>query len=294
MTEAAAIARKLPWNDRAGRFAPLKAVVLVLVLLPALHLLYRTLAGTLGPRPLTEATHVLGDWTIYLLLITLAVTPARRLLDWPKLIQVRRILGLSALFYILAHFALYVVDSRLDLVFVATEIVKRVYLLIGFVALVGLVVLGLTSTDGMIRRLGAIRWNRLHRLIYVITALGILHYYMQSKVDVSQPVLMTGFFVWLMGYRLMASRGIKDGFVPLALLSVAAAFLTAGAEAAWYGLATGVGAWRPLMANLDFSFSIRPAWWVLAAGLAVTVVAEIRKRTHAAPAPRGRAAAGRA
>ena len=294
MTGPAAIARKLPWNDRAGRLSPLKTAVLVLVALPALHLLYRTFAGTLGPRPLTEATHVLGDWTIYLLLVTLAVTPARRLLDWPKLILVRRILGLAALSYILAHFALYVVDSRLDLIFVATEIVKRVYLLIGFVALVGLVVLGLTSTDGMIRRIGAIRWNRLHRLIYVITALGILHYYMQSKLDVSQPVLMTGFFVWLMGYRLMASRGIKDGFVPLLLLSVAAALLTAGAEAAWYGIATGVGAWRPLMANLDFSFSIRPAWWVLAAGIAVTIVAEVRKRTRHAPTPRERHATGRA
>lgn len=294
MTEAAAIARKLPWNDRAGRFAPLKAAVLVLVALPALHLLYRAIAGTLGPRPLTEAIHVLGDWTIYLLLVTLAVTPARRLLDWPKLIQVRRILGLAALAYILVHFALYVVDSRLDLAFVATEIVKRVYLLIGFVALLGLVVLGLTSTDGMIKRLGAIRWNRLHRLIYAITALGILHYYMQSKLDVSQPVLMTGFFIWLMGYRLLAARGIKDGLVPLALLSVAAALLTAGAEAAWYGLATGVGALRPLQANLDFGFSIRPAWWVLAAGLAVTILAEIRKRTKHAPTPRGRTAAGRA
>ena len=121
----------------------------------------------------------------------------------------RRILGLSALFYILTHFTLYVVDSRLDLAFVATEIVKRIYLLIGFTALLGLVALGVTSTDGMVKRLGAIRWNRLHKLVYVITALGILHYYMQSKVDVSQPVLMTGFFFWLMGYRLMAARRLQ-------------------------------------------------------------------------------------
>jgi len=288
------IARKLPWNDRAGRFAPLKAVVLTLVCLPALHLAYRAATGDLGPRPLTEAIHTLGDWTIYLLLITLAVTPARRLFDWSKLIQVRRILGLAALFYILTHFGLYVVDSRLDLGFVAREIVLRVYLLIGFVALLGLVALGVTSTDGMIRRLGAIRWNRLHRLIYVITALGILHYYMQSKLDVSQPVLMTGFFLWLMGYRLMAARGIKEGLLPLVALSVAAALLTAGAEAAWYGIATGVGAWRPFLANLDFSFTIRPAWWVLAAGLAVAVGAEIRKRLKTGGTPVRRAAAGRA
>ena len=169
------------------------------------------------------------------------MTPARRLFDWGKLIQVRRILGVSALLYILTHFTLYVVDSRLDLAFVATEIVKRIYLLIGFTALLGLVALGVTSTDGMVKRLGAIRWNRLHKLVYVITALGILHYYMQSKVDVSQPVLMTGFFFWLMGYRLMASRGYKEGLLPLLVLSVSAALLTAAAEAAWYGIATGIG-----------------------------------------------------
>ncbi len=294
MAAQAGIAAKFPWNDRAGRLAPLKAVTLVLVSLPAIHLLYRTATGDLGPRPLTEAIHTLGDWTIYLLLITLAVTPARRLFDWGKLIQVRRILGVSALLYILAHFTLYVVDSRLDLAFVATEIVKRIYLLIGFTALLGLVALGVTSTDGMVKRLGAIRWSRLHRLVYVITALGILHYYMQSKVDVSQPVLMTGFFFWLMGYRLMASRGIKEGLLPLLVLSVSAALLTAAAEAAWYGIATGVGAWRPLMANLDFSYSIRPAWWVLAAGLAVTLASEIRKRIKLGGAPAGRRATGRA
>ena len=154
--------------------------------------------------------------------------------------------------------------------------------------------LGVTSTDGMVKRLGAIRWNRLHKLVYVITALGILHYYMQSKVDVSQPVLMTGFFFWLMGYRLMAARGYKEGLLPLLVLSVSAALLTAAAEAAWYGIATGIGAWRPLMANLDFSFSIRPAWWVLAAGLAVTIASELRKRLKlgGTPARRARARPG--
>lgn len=297
MAAVRSIAGKLPWNDRAGRLAPLKAVTLVLVSLPALWLLYKAMAtGStpspfgLGPRPLNEAIRFLGGWTIYLLLITLAVTPARRLFDWSKLIQVRRILGVSALLYILTHFTLYVVDSRLDLVFVAKEIVLRVYLLIGFTALLGLVVLGVTSTDGMVKRLGAIRWNRLHKLVYLITALGILHYYMQSKIDVSQPVLMTGFFLWLMGYRVMAARGYKEGLVPLLILSVSAALLTAAAEAAWYGIATGIGAWRPLMANLDFSYSIRPAWWVLAAGLAVTLVSGVRKRVKDGVTPARRTA----
>ena len=117
---------------------------------------------------------------------------------------------------------------------------------------------------------------------------------MQSKVDVTQPVLMTGFYLWLMGYRLMAARGYKEGLVPLLVLSVAAALLTAAAEAAWYGVATGIGGWRPLLANLDFSYSIRPAWWVLAAGLAVTLASELRKRLKLRTAPPRRTATGRA
>jgi sulfoxide reductase heme-binding subunit YedZ len=272
------IAGKLPWNDKSGRFSPLKATTLVLVSLPMLWLIYRAIFLGLGGRPITEAIHQVGDWTIYLLLITLAVTPARRLFDLPKLIQVRRILGLSALFYILTHFALFIVDSKLDLFFVGKEIILRIYLTIGFVALLGLIALGITSTDGMIRRLGAIRWNRLHKLVYVSAFLGILHYYMQSKVDVSQPATMSGLYFWLMGYRLMARFGHKDGLVPLLGLSVAAAILTVIAEATWYELMTGVGGARVLSANLGFDFGIRPAWWVLAAGFSVTAISEVRRR----------------
>ena len=281
------VASRMPWNDRAGRYSPLKTATLVLVTLPALWLLYRTLFIGLGPRPITEAIHRMGDWTVYFLLITLAVTPARRLFDWSKLILVRRIVGLAALAYILVHLSLYIVDSRLDLGFVAHEILVRIYLTIGFTAILGLVALGVTSTDAMIRRMGAKRWNRLHQLIYFIVPLAILHYYMQSKVDVTQPVLMSGFFFWLMGYRLMARFGYKDGLLPLLTLTTAAALLTAVAEAAWYGLATGVPWQRVALANLDFSYTIRPAWWVFATGLAVTIISEIRHRMdHVRPQPR--------
>lgn len=286
MAGAGAVAGKLPWNDKAGRFSPLKSSVLVLVSLPMAWLLYRALFLGLGGRPVTEAIHRVGDWTVYLLLISLAVTPARRLLDWPKLIQVRRMLGIAALTYIIAHFLLFIVDSKFDLIFVTREIVLRFYLTIGFVALVGLIALGVTSTDAMIRRLGAARWNRLHKLIYFITPLAILHYYLQSKVDVSQPVLMSGFFFWLMGYRLMARYGCKDGLIPLLALSVATAALTVTVEAAWYEMMTGLGGSRVLFANLGLGFGIRPAWWVLAAGLAVTAVAELRRRLRPAQVER--------
>ena len=111
------IAGKMPWNDKAGHFSLLKTSALVLVCLPMLWLLYRALFLGLGGRPVVEATHRVGDWTVYLLLITLAVTPSRRLFNLPKLIQIRRIVGLSALAYILVHFGFFIVDSKLNLIF---------------------------------------------------------------------------------------------------------------------------------------------------------------------------------
>lgn len=293
MTPPKPLAAKLPWNDRAGRPAPLKAITFVLLFVPALWLGYRALFLGLGARPITEAIHKLGDWTIYFLLLSLAITPARRLFNWSKLIQIRRMVGLAALFYILGHLLLYTVDSRLDLGFVFREIVWRVYLTIGIAAIIGLVALGVTSTDGMIKRMGAKEWNTLHNLIYAIGVLALIHYFMQAKADVTQPVLMSGFFLWLMGYRVLARFGIKEGLAPLLALSVVSALLTAAVEFCWYAFMTTIGlagANRVLMANLDFSYQIRPMWWVLLAGVAVTAVAEARRRMNQAP-HRGRAPA---
>lgn len=287
MAQARPITQRMPWLDRRGRFAPLKAATLALLAVPAAVLLYRALFVGLGPRPWTEAIHFVGEWTIYLLLITLAVTPARKLLEWPKLVQLRRMIGLAALFYVLAHLILFVFDSKWDLVFVGREIVTRFYLAIGFIAVLAFSALGVTSTDAMVRRLGGQRWNQLHRLVYPATFIGILHFYLQSKVDVSQPVIMSGFFFWLMGYRIMARFGVREGLVPLLGLTAAAGILTVAVEAAWYGLMTGVGVERILGANLNFAFRISPVWWVLACGLAVTVAAEIRRRTAASPPQAG-------
>ena len=225
--------------------------------------------------------------------MTLAVTPARRLFNWSKLIQVRRMVGLAAMFYILGHLTLYIVDSKVDLTFVFREIVYRVYLTTGITAILGLVALGVTSTDGMIKRMGAKEWNTLHNLIYPIGVLAMIHYYMQSKLDVSSAVLMSGFFFWLMGYRIMARYGYKEGLVPLLVLTAAAAAATMLAEGLWYGLATGIGFTRPFMANFDpgaLRYRISPGWWVFVAGLAVTAVSEFRHRTSGSPR-RGRAAA---
>ena len=261
----------LPWNDRAGRFSPLKAIVLACLILPGILIAWNFAAGALGPRPITEAIHQTGNWAIRFLVLSLAITPLRRIADWPKLIIVRRMIGVSSLFYALAHFTLYVADQNFDLVKVASEIALRIYLTIGFATLLGLSVLGATSTDAAIRRLGG-NWNRLHKIVYGIGILAMLHFFMQTKADVYQATLISGLFVLLMIYRLAHWRGfsLKSPLV-LVFAAIGAALATVALEYAWYALATGIPPLRVLAANLQFSFSIRPAWWVLAVGIAVAM-----------------------
>jgi sulfoxide reductase heme-binding subunit YedZ len=272
-----------PWLDRAGRLSPLKLATFLLVLAPALWIAWLWATQGLGPKPVTEAIHRTGDWTVRLLIATLAVTPLRRIANYPKLILVRRMLGLAVLGYALLHLSLYALDQAFNLVRVATEIVLRIYLLIGFTALLGLAVLGATSTDAAIRRLGG-TWQRLHRAIYAIGVLALAHYFLQAKLNVTQPVLWSGLFLLLMGYRLIRRLELPEGPLGLAALAVAAGLATALLEAGWYAAATGANAALVLSANLDFEYEIRPAWYVLAVGLALSVTAVVRR----APAPRQR------
>ena len=262
-----------PWLDRGGRFSAFKAAVLTVCFLPILWLAWRWAASGLGPEPLKEATHDTGSWCVRLLLLGLAVTPLRWAMDWPRVMQVRRMLGVAALGYGLAHLALYVGNENLRLWHVLLEIVKRPYLSTGFVALLGLAVLGWTSTDGWLRRLGR-EWKPLHKLAYSLTALGILHFYMQSKINVSEPVLMTGLFLWAMLWRLVPARwrGSPWPLLPVALLATAGA---AGLEYLWYALATKLPAGAIFAANFETDFEIRPAVWVLVAGLGAAAVAAV-------------------
>jgi sulfoxide reductase heme-binding subunit YedZ len=220
---------------------------------------------------------------VRLLVATLAVTPLRRIANYPKLILVRRMLGLAVLGYALLHLSLYGLDQAFDLKRIAAEIVLRIYLLIGFTALLGLVALGATSTDAAIRRLGG-NWQRLHRVIYAVGVLALAHYFLQAKLNVTQPVLWSGLFLLLMGYRLIRRFELPERPLGLAALAVAAGIATALLEAGWYAAATGAHAAMVLSANLEFEYDIRPAWYVLATGLALSLTALVRR----APAPRQR------
>lgn len=220
--------------------------------------------NAISAMPVTAALHLIGQWSIRLLLLTLAITPFCRIAAWPRLMSLRRLVGLSAFFYVAIHFALYLVQQNYRLSFVVSEIIARVYLTIGFIALVGLLVLAVTSNDWMVRKLSGKRWQRIHYLVYPLTALALTHFFMQSKINITEPMLMGGLFIWLMLYRAVFRWHKKRTISLLALgvLSVAAAILTMAGEVLWYELATGIGAERILNAIFDFRH-IRPAWWVL-------------------------------
>jgi sulfoxide reductase heme-binding subunit YedZ len=265
-----------PWLDSAGRLSALKAPVLALLFVPGTWIAVDFWQGNLGPRPWDEAIHQIGLWTIRLLFLSLAVTPLRQLLRWPQLLQVRRMIGVAAFVYAAAHLFLYVGDQKFDLPKVATEIAIRIYLAIGFAALLGLAALAATSTDGMVRRLGGRAWRRLHQAIYVIAVLAAIHFFMQSKLNVQEPTVMAGLLLWLLGYRLVGALGKANRRAPARaalLLALAAAALTALGEAAYFWVAMGVDPAQVLAAHLAFDIGIRPAWVVAGIGAAVALVA---------------------
>ncbi len=271
---------KFPWNDRAGKLSVLKIAALIAAFIPLVFITTGYKANILGPRPITEAIHQTGDWAIRFFLISLAVTPLRHITRWNRLILIRRILGLTALAYAALHFSLYIVDQNWNLLRVASEIWLRIYLLIGFTTLLGLTALGVTSTDGMIRRMGK-NWNRLHSLAYPLAALGVLHFFMQSKADVTQATLMAGFLIALLLYRFTHARGFSLSSIwTLLVVAVLAALGTALAEYLWFALATKIPPTRVLFANLSFSYSIRPMWWILMAALLPALWVGIKPATH--------------
>jgi sulfoxide reductase heme-binding subunit YedZ len=167
-----------------------KPVVFLSALLPAAWLTAGALRGTLGANPLEAVTHGTGDWTLRFLLATLAVTPLRAATGWNRLIRFRRMLGLFAFFYAALHLLAYLwFDKFFDWPAILADIPKRPFITIGFGAFAVLVPLALTSTAGMIRRLGGKRWQALHRLVYLAALGGVVHYWWLVKADVALPKL---------------------------------------------------------------------------------------------------------
>lgn len=282
-------------REKSGKWSPEKIVAFVGACVPILWLAWRAWSGDLSAaRPVNDAIHSTGNYTVWLVIISLAITPARRLFMAPKLINMRRTLGVAAFCYAALHLTLYVVDQKYDLAKVVSEIALRFYLTIGFVALVGLIALAATSTDGMIKRLGGERWNRLHQAVYVIAILGVIHFLLQTKIEISESIMAAGFLVWLLGYRVLHRFVGNVTVVWQLVLTVAASVLTACGEAAWYSvLSSKAAGLRVFAVNLDWDLAPRPSHWVLIAGLGLMLAAYLwslrpqpekaRKRPSRAP-----------
>jgi sulfoxide reductase heme-binding subunit YedZ len=183
-----------------------KPLVFAVCLIPLALLLSRAVAGQLGANPISEVTHRTGDWTLRFVLITLAVTPLRRVSGWSALIRLRRMLGLFAFFYGCLHFLTYLVlDQFFDLGAIVTDIAKRPFITIGFTGFLAMVPLALTSTHAMFGRLEERAWGRLHRLIYLTAIAGVVHYWWLVKADLFWPQIYAVLVALLLGYRVVAA-----------------------------------------------------------------------------------------
>jgi len=263
-----------PFVDHGGRWSPLKTAVFAALFVPGVLTASDYLQGNLGPRPMTEVIHATGLWSLRFLFIALAITPLRQIVGWPRLVLVRRMVGVAAFAYAAVHLVAYAADQLFDLAKVASEIVLRIYLTIGFVTLLGLAALAATSTDAMIRRLGGRRWRRLHQVVYALAVLGMVHFFMQSKLDVFEPTAMAGLLIWLLGVRILVKlRGAPLPVWIVAVLGLGASLATALGEALYFRLATGVDPLRVLAANLSPLAGLRPSAVVLLAAAAATAIA---------------------
>ncbi|MDY6946569.1 MAG: protein-methionine-sulfoxide reductase heme-binding subunit MsrQ [Pseudomonadota bacterium] len=187
----------------------LKPLLFVVCALPLLLLVWEGFGiggASLGTNPVERVQDTFGQWGLRFLVITLAVTPLRDWFDMPWLVQLRRMLGLYAFFYVLMHFLTWLIlDQGLYWSGIVEDIAKRPFITIGFTALLLLVPLAVTSTNKMMRRLGK-RWKKLHRLVYVIALLGVWHYYWQVKSDTTEPLIYLAIVLVLLGWRVWKAR----------------------------------------------------------------------------------------
>ena len=190
-----------------------KPIIFVASLVPLALLVWDGVTNNLGANPVETIRLFTGDWTLRFLLITLAVTPLRRITGWNAMLRLRRMLGLFAFFYACLHFVSYIwLDQFFAFDAIIEDILDRPYITVGVASFLLLIPLAVTSTNGMVRRLGAKRWQRLHRLVYVIGIGGVIHFLWLVKSDISQPVIYGAVLTLLLGYRVIwALRGSARG-----------------------------------------------------------------------------------
>jgi sulfoxide reductase heme-binding subunit YedZ len=246
---------------------------------PAIWLLDQIITEQFGPVPLGGMTYWSGLWATALLMLTLTITPAGTIFRWRQLIIVRRMIGVTALAYTIAHIIIYFALRFWNFASIAHEMVTRISLILATIATLGLIALGATSLDAAVRRMGAQGWQRLHNAVYVISALALIHYLLSPDIYPEQ-YLMSGIFFWLMGWRVLNQRGQGTNAVALALLAVASCLFTALLEVSWIWAYQGYKPSEIFDIYFTFALGIPPMWKILVLGLLVAVAAAVL------PAPR--------
>jgi len=201
----------LPW---------IKSSVFIACLIPFGQLLFQAFTDNLGANPVETITRSTGIWTLTFLLITLSVTPLRRISGQHWLIKLRRMLGLFAFFYVSLHFTTFILfDHFFDFQEIVKDVLKRPFITVGFTSFLLLIPLALTSTSGMVRRLGGKRWQQLHRLIYVAAIGGVVHFLWLVKIDIRRPLIYGSILALLLTYRIVTIWQPKLNFRFLKLSS---------------------------------------------------------------------------
>ncbi|MEE9548958.1 MAG: protein-methionine-sulfoxide reductase heme-binding subunit MsrQ [Candidatus Binatia bacterium] len=181
----------------------IKVIIFLLCLIPLGHLAWGAVTNSLGANPIEVITRSTGKWTLIFLLITLSVSPLRKLSRLQWLIKLRRMLGLFAFFYVCLHFTTYIwLDQFFDLMAISKDVIKRPFITVGFSSFILLIPLALTSNRGMIKRLGGRRWQQLHRLIYLIAIGGVVHFLWLVKADLQRPLIYGAVLMLLLGFRI--------------------------------------------------------------------------------------------
>ena len=185
----------------------LKIVVFSICLSPIILLAYQILSASISGDPVETMTEVTGEWGLRFLLLTLAITPARKIFKFPDLIKFRRMLGLFAFFYAFCHLSVYVVfDQFFDWIAIWNDTLEKKFVFAGMLALILMIPLAITSTNGWVKRLGGKRWQKLHKLVYIIAIAAVTHFIWLVKADLSEPLIYALILSLLLGYRLYNSK----------------------------------------------------------------------------------------
>ncbi|MCP8936906.1 ferric reductase-like transmembrane domain-containing protein [Alsobacter sp. SYSU M60028] len=263
---------RAPWRDRRGRVSWVKAAALAVVCVPGLSMVHDWTSGGFGPLPFIGLVYWSGVWAVGLILLTLAVTPARALFRAPWLIDARRIFGVATLVYTLVHVAAFAGLYKWDWPAVLRQTFTRPSLLVATASLIGLIALGATSSDAAVQRLGGRAWNRLHRANYAVSILALAHFLLSPGIFGLQYSL-TGLLFWLLAWRVLDRRAGARTPLALAGLTVAATLFVVALEIAWLLVWQDQPPGETIETIFSLEDEVAPPWVVLASGLAVMVLA---------------------